>query len=241
MLINEIYLSINGEGLATAGRGALLGTGVPTVLVRTQGCPIRCAYCDSPFTWDGTETGRALSVDEILAEIGKVHQGARSVLLTGGEPGIQEDVTALCTAIKNAGYTLAVETAGGCDLRVFHSRPAPDSIILDVKGPSAGASAMQRSWVDGNLSLLRPVDQIKFVISDRGDWEFMIDFLDRAGLAQQPETSIEEPVIIVSPLFQADGRSSARRVVRWILDSGRPLVLSLQIHKCIWPAHRRRV
>ncbi len=180
----------------------MVGTGVPTVLVRTQSCHIQCAYCDSAFTWDATESGTEVSIAQALSQIEKASQGYRSVLLTGGEPGIQMDVTEFCQAVKSAGYILAVETAGGCDIRVFGTCPPPDSIILDIKCPSAGKKAMKTSWVEGNLERLRPADQVKFVIGGPEDWDFMMAILDRAGLARPGDPNADEPIIIAAPLFQ---------------------------------------
>jgi len=251
MQINEIYLSINGEAIVTGGdhrrgfyhrRRALFGMGVPTVFVRTHNCHIQCEYCDTVFTWDGSESCKHREIPDILEEIEEKSKGFKSILLTGGEPGIQKDITEFCQAAKDAGYTLAVETAGGCDLDVFGVFPnRPDSIILDIKGPSSGKKAMEISWVEGNLEKLLPCDQIKFVIASKEDWDHMIGILDTYDIAHMDHIPESEPVVIVSPLFDMEGSHHAKEVIEWILESGRNIVCGIQVHKLIWSPKTREV
>jgi len=250
MQINEIYLSINGEAIATGGdhrrgrvhsRRALLGIGVPTIFVRTHSCHIQCVYCDTAFSWDGSESRGHREIPDVLKEIEKVSDGFKSILLTGGEPGIQRDITLFCHAVKEAGYTLAVETAGGCDIDVFGLDPRPDSIILDIKGPSSGKKAMEISWRPSNVAKLRPCDQIKFVIADQYDWNHMISILDEFDLALLDGDLDTEPIVIASPLFDMEGNHQAKEVIKWILGSRRNIVCGIQVHKLIWSPKTREV
>jgi 7-carboxy-7-deazaguanine synthase len=100
MRVAEIFFSVQGEGILA---------GVPSAFVRTTGCPLRCAWCDSPYTsWE--PVGESISVDAILARL--TGFPTRHVVVTGGEPLVAAGIEELCARLHAAGYHITVETAG---------------------------------------------------------------------------------------------------------------------------------
>lgn len=223
--VTEIFHSIQGESSHA---------GLPCIFVRLTGCNLRCAWCDSEYSFHG---GRRMTVADVRAEVAR-HPGRR-VEITGGEPLLQAPaVVELAQSLLGDGYTVMLETSGERDLA-----PVPPAVIkiVDVKCPGSGEAG---SFREDNLKLLQPWDELKFVIADRGDYEFARDFITRAGLGGSA------PALLLSPAFhkQARGeRSSAqcaldpRHLAEWMLADGLPARLSLQIHKFIWAPETRGV
>ncbi|HYJ46551.1 MAG TPA: radical SAM protein, partial [Pyrinomonadaceae bacterium] len=157
--ITEIYISLQGESTHA---------GLPCVFVRLTGCNLRCSWCDSEYTFHG---GTRQSIDQVLAEVERVSPRRGLVEITGGEPMLQErEVVPLMSRLIAAGYTVLLETSGE---RPLHSVPAEVRKIVDVKCPHSGAA---ETFHAANLDALRPHDEIKFVLSDRADYEFARDF-----------------------------------------------------------------
>lgn len=162
MLISEIFYSIQGEGELT---------GVPSVFVRTSGCNLRCAWCDTPYaSWN--PEGELRTRPQILAAV-QSHQPARHVVLTGGEPMIAKEVRLLAQEIKALGHHLTIETAGtvapegiACDLASLSPKllnSAPDAQEHGVWRKKHEATRWQpevvRAWVDAYPY------QFKFVVA----------------------------------------------------------------------------
>ena len=211
MRITEIYKSIQGESTYA---------GLPCVFVRTNRCDLRCSWCDSEFTFTG---GVVMSVDEILAEV--VRLGPGLVEITGGEPMLQKDVGELARRLADAGRTVLVETGGHHDVseEVLDPRVVR---ILDVKCPGSGESHRNR-WE--NLEHVRPVDEVKFVLADRADYEWAREVIRRYDLERRATVL----------LSVAHGLLEARDVVAWVLEDGLQVRFQLQMHKFIWePAAR---
>ncbi|HQQ59465.1 MAG TPA: radical SAM protein, partial [Thermomonas sp.] len=150
--LTEIFLSLQGEA-----RDA----GWPTVFVRLTGCPLRCTYCDTTYSFYG---GQWWEIDAILAEVAK--HGVRHVCVTGGEPLSQKRCLTLLEKLCDAGYVVSLETSGaiaidGVDTRV--------SRVLDIKTPGSGEVA-RNLW--SNLPLLTAHDQVKAVICSREDFDW---------------------------------------------------------------------
>lgn len=211
MRITEIFLSIQGES-SYAGR--------PCVFVRTTGCNLRCVWCDTAYAFHG---GEDLSVDEIVAEVGRLGGGCRLVELTGGEPLLQHDIGELAGRLLAAGYTVLCETSGSVPVdRV------PDAVvkIMDLKCPGSG-EAESNDW--SNLQRLDPSrDELKFVVRDRADYEW--------AKRQVEERDLGRFVLHLSPSF---GEMEPRELAEWMLEDGLPARVNLQIHKFIWdPATR---
>jgi 7-carboxy-7-deazaguanine synthase len=205
MRVTEIFFSIQGEG-TRAGR--------PCVFVRFTGCDLRCNYCDTAYAFTG---GTEASPAEILAEVAR--HPCRFVLLTGGEPLLQRELPGLAQALLDRGYEVAVETHGQLPLDAL---PAHVVRIADVKTPESGEPATDLSW----LERLRPVDEVKFVVSSEADFRWALDVIRRHGLEDRVE-------VLVGPVL---GRVDPKDLARWILEAGLKGRLNLQLHKVIWGA-----
>ena len=210
MRITEIYQSIQGESSYA---------GLPCVFVRTTGCDLRCSWCDSEFTFTG---GAQMTLDEIMAEVEKYD--CRLVELTGGEPLLQREIYELATRLADRGNTVLIETGGHRDI----SRLDPRVIrILDLKCPASGESE-KNLW--SNLEHLRPVDEVKFVIADRNDYEWTLKTIR----AHELEDRVK---VLISTAF---GRVEPERVVEWMLQDKLRARFQLQLHKYIWPPEARK-
>ena len=152
-------------------------------------------------------------------------QPHRLVLVTGGEPLLQAETPVLLTDLLDAGFTTCLETNGSRPIGAVDARVHR---ILDVKGPGSGM-AEHNDW--GNLDLLTPGDEVKFVVSDRSDFTWALEVIERHGLAGRLP-------VLISPVF---GQVSLQEAAAWILASGLPVRLNLQLHKYIWGPEVRGV
>jgi 7-carboxy-7-deazaguanine synthase len=211
LLINEIFYSIQGESTFA---------GLPCVLVRTTGCQMRCRWCDSPYSF---YQGRWMTLEEVLDEVRRF--GCPLVELTGGEPLLQPAVHSLMTRLCDAGYDVLLETGGGLDIAPVDSRVRR---IVDVKCPGSG-EAEHNHWP--NLERLRPTDQLKFVLSGRGDYEWARDLLVERGLASRCP-------VLFSPVH---GELDLLALAGWVLEDRLPVRVQVQLHKLIWGSDARGV
>jgi 7-carboxy-7-deazaguanine synthase len=220
MQITEIYKSIQGESTHS---------GLPCVFVRLTGCNLRCSWCDSEYTFTG---GHRQSMEEISAEVERLSPDGGLVEITGGEPMLQErELVPLMQRLLEAEYTVLMETSGERPL----GRVPPAVIkIVDVKCPNSGEPD---TFHMENLDTLTSRDEVKFVLSDRVDYEFARDFVARHTLGQRVNA------VLFSPAFskQASGARDTsyclldpRELAEWMLADGVPARLGLQIHKFIW-------
>ena len=206
--ITEIFLSIQGES-SHAGR--------PCSFVRLTGCPMRCVWCDSVYTFTG---GERMSFDQIFAKLEEF--GCPLVEVTGGEPLAQKNVFPFVTQLADRGYEVLIETGGYVSTENVDPRA---KIILDVKCPASG-EAERNHWP--NLERLRPeMDEVKFVVADLADWEFAKEIIARYGL----ETRCRE--ILISPVH---GKPELAAIAETVAQSGLKVRLNLQLHKYIWGA-----
>jgi 7-carboxy-7-deazaguanine synthase len=220
MQITEIYKSIQGESTHA---------GLPCVFVRLTGCNLRCTWCDSEYTFIG---GHRMSMESVLDEVEQLSPNGGLDEITGGEPMLQErEVVPLMQRLLDQGYTVLVETSGE---RPLERVPKGVVKIVDVKCPASGEGD---TFHFENLEALDSIDEIKFVISDRSDYEFARDFVIRHHL------NTRVAAILFSPAFRKDAtgvRSTAHCLVdpqelaEWILADNVPARLSLQMHKFIW-------
>lgn len=204
--ITEIFHSIQGESTFA---------GEPCVFVRLTGCNLRCRWCDTEYAFHG---GERMSVDDIVAKVRAFP--CRRVEITGGEPLLQPlGVKALAERLLADNYAVMIETSGERDLA-----PVPETVvkIVDVKCPGSGEGGSFRS---SNLALLRPWDELKFVIASRDDYDFARNFAETHRCAHRAGA------ILFSPVF---GRLEARDLAQWMLRDGVEARLGLQIHKFIW-------
>jgi 7-carboxy-7-deazaguanine synthase len=211
MRISEIYPSIHGESQYV---------GLPCTLVRTTGCDLRCAYCDTTYAFVG---GREMSLDEIMADVRRF--GLSFVLLTGGEPMLQKDIVELAGLLIDGGYRVAIETSGA---HLVDELPVEVCRILDAKTPSSGESHRMQ-WEA--FSRLRHCDAVKFVISDEADYRWSVERVERLGLVGRTE-------ILFSPVH---GRLEARELVAWVVRDRLAVRVNLQAHKYIWGADAKGV
>ncbi len=209
--INEIFHSIQGES-RHAGR--------PCVFVRLTACNLRCSWCDTAYAF---EEGSDSRVGEILSRVEAF--GTRYVLVTGGEPLVQDGVHDLIGELCDAGFEVAVETGGSLDIAPVDRRAL---IVMDLKCPGSGMCA-QNSY--GNLAHLKPGDEVKFVIADRADYEWARETMVRHALEGRVG-------VLLSPVH---GVMDPRPLAEWILADRLTARLQLQIHKYVWPADMRGV
>ncbi len=202
--ITEIFLSIQGESTTV---------GLPTVFVRTTGCPLRCQYCDTAYAFSG---GERMSLDSILAKVDS--HGVRHVTVTGGEPLAQGATLPLMTRLCDAGYKVSLETSGALDVAEVDPRVMQ---VIDIKTPASKEEA-RNLW--SNLAHLRTGDQLKFVICDRADYEWSRDKLAAMGLPAGVE-------VLFSPSFET---LPARTLAEWILADRLAVRMQVQLHKVLW-------
>jgi len=220
MQITEIYKSLQGESTHA---------GLPCVFVRLTGCNLRCSWCDSEFSFYG---GRKMSLEDVLNEVRRLSPEGGLVEITGGEPMLQErEVVPLMRELIGAGYRVLLETSGE---RQLTSVPKQVVKIVDVKCPHSGEPD---TFAVENLETLQPHDEIKFVLSDRADYEFARNFVREHRLADRAHA------VLFSPAFRKDAAGERdmshclldpQQLAEWMLADGVPARLSLQIHKLIW-------
>ena len=212
LTVNEIFHSIQGES-THAGR--------PCVFVRLTACDLRCSWCDTPYAF--TE-GRKMSVDEVVDRVQAY--GCHVVEVTGGEPLLQQDVYPLMQRLLDAGKTVMLETGGHIDV----GQVPPGVVrVIDVKCPGSGESE-KNCW--GNLDRLTPMDEVKFVIGDRADYDFARDVVAQHSLIGRCAAVLFSPV---------HGVLDARRLAEWVLADRLAVRVQLQIHKYIWTPETRGV
>ena len=220
MQVTEIYKSLQGESTYA---------GLPCVFVRLTGCNLRCVWCDTEYSFYG---GRKMPPEQVFNEIERLLPSGGLVEITGGEPMLQErELVPLMEKLLNTGYTVLLETSGE---RPLDRVPAAVVKIVDVKCPGSGEGD---SFRPENLDTLQSHDEVKFVISDRADYEFAREFTDREHLASRVNA------VLFSPAFSKDAAGARdasnclldpQTLAEWMLEDNVPARLNLQIHKLIW-------
>jgi len=202
--VTEIYKSIQGESSHT---------GLPCVFVRLTGCNLRCVWCDTAHAFHG---GRKMSVQDV---VGKVQSfGIGLVEVTGGEPLQQKEVFTLMDALLKENFRVMLETSGSLSVADV---PSPVIKIIDLKCPGSG-EVDKNHW--GNLNHLSPVDEIKFVIADRADYEWSRSVLKKHELHKKSH-------VLFSPVSD---KLNLKDLTEWILEDNLPVRLQTQLHKQIW-------
>lgn len=220
MQVTEIYKSLQGESTYA---------GLPCVFVRLTGCNLRCVWCDTEYSFYG---GRKMPPEQVFNEIERLLPSGGLVEITGGEPMLQErELVPLMEKLLNTGYTVLLETSGE---RPLDRVPAGVVKIVDVKCPGSGEGD---SFRPENLDTLQSHDEVKFVISDRADYEFAREF------TMLHELNRKVSAILFSPAFSKDAAGARdasnclldpQTLAEWMLEDGVPARLNLQIHKLIW-------
>jgi 7-carboxy-7-deazaguanine synthase len=226
MQITEIFRSIQGESSFA---------GLPCIFVRLTGCNLRCDWCDSEYTFAG---GQRMTLDQVMAEVERFAP-VKLVEITGGEPMLQErEVLPLMERLLASAYKVLLETSGE---RPLDQVPKEVVKVVDVKCPHSGeADAFRMS----NLQVLQPHDEIKFVLSNRSDYEFARGFIYEHQLPGRVGG------MIFSPAFRKDAQGARdashclldpQELAEWILEDSLPVRLGLQIHKFIWQPEMKGV
>jgi 7-carboxy-7-deazaguanine synthase len=202
--VTEIFHSLQGEARTV---------GWPTVFVRLTGCPLRCHYCDTEYAFSG---GESMSLEQVLSEVSTY--APRHVTVTGGEPLAQPACLPLLNRLCDAGYQVSLETSGALDVSGVDARVVK---VMDLKTPGSGECDRNRYE---NLELLTERDQLKFVLCDRGDYDWAKGLLVQQDLASRCE-------VLFSPSY---GQLEPRELAEWILADRLPVRFQIQLHKLLW-------
>lgn len=202
--ITEIFYSLQGETRTV---------GLPTVFVRLTGCPLRCQYCDTPYAFSG---GEVKTLDSILTEVAGYQ--AKYVTVTGGEPLAQPACFDLLTALCDASYQVSLETSGALDISKVDSRVIK---VVDFKTPGSREVAKNRYE---NIEALQSQDQVKFVVCNRGDYDWSKALMQKYDLSNRCE-------VLFSPSHQELGNDV---LAQWIIEDNLLVRFQLQMHKYIW-------
>jgi len=213
--VTEIFRSIQGEST---------WAGLPCTFVRLTGCPLRCVWCDTAYAFHG---GRKTTLDEIVREVQDI--GSSLVEVTGGEPLAHPDAFTLVERLLEEGYTVLVETSGAVDVAPLDPRAHR---IMDLKCPGSG-EVDRNLW--SNLDHLTDLDEIKFVIADRVDWEWAAGVIRERRLDDRVRQG-RLRALLVSPVW---GEADLEAMAEWVLESGLPVRFQTQLHKHIWGAERK--
>ena len=202
--LTEIFYSLQGEATRV---------GLPTVFVRLTGCPLRCTWCDTTYSFTG---GEPATIASVLAEVAKYP--AKQVCVTGGEPLAQKECLPLLSALCDAGYDVSLETSGALDIAGVDPRVAR---IMDLKAPASGEVERNR-WE--NLAHLTAHDEIKIIIAARADYEWARQMIRQHDLPRRCP-------VLLSP---AQGLVEPRDLAEWILADGLQVRFQMQLHKLLW-------
>jgi len=200
--INEIFYSIQGESSYI---------GLPCVFIRVVGCNLRCAYCDTSYSYN---KGKDYEIDELLSTI-KVYK-CRLIEITGGEPLLQKEVFLLVDKLVDKKCKVLIETNGTVDLKKLNNQAI---VIMDIKCPSSGEED-KILW--RNIYQLKPKDEIKFVISDRKDYVWAKNVIYKFKLTDRK--------VLFAPTFRL---MDLDKLANWILEDSLSVRLQPQLHKLI--------
>jgi 7-carboxy-7-deazaguanine synthase len=202
--IYEIFYSLQGESSRI---------GLPTVFVRLTGCPMRCTYCDTEYAFSG---GSNMEVSSILREVEKY--GTKYVTVTGGEPLAQKECLVLLKSLCDAGYSVSLETGGAMNIDPVDERV---SVVLDIKTPGSNE---EKNMLWSNIDLLKPSDEIKFVLCGRDDYDWAKGKISELNLANKCP-------ILFSPSFS---ELNPTDLAGWVLADQLPVRMQIQLHKILW-------
>lgn len=209
-----MFMKLNITELFRSVQGETSFSGLPTYFIRLAACNLRCRWCDTPYSFP---RGEPTDIEDILERVEQ--SGCRYVCVTGGEPLLQKEVHPLMKQLADRGYVVSLETGGSLTIREVDPRV---KVILDLKCPGSGMEA-KNDWT--NIPLLKPVDEIKFVIADKIDYEWSKTICTRYRLWAHH--------VLLSPVH---GELDPKQLVEWMLDDKLPARLNLQLHKYIWGA-----
>lgn len=202
--ITEIFYSLQGETRTV---------GLPTVFVRLTGCPLRCAYCDTAYAFHG---GEKMEISDIVTKVASYN--ARYITVTGGEPLAQTTSFELLKSLADLGAEVSLETSGAMDIAAVDPRVVT---VMDLKTPASGEESKNRYQ---NIALLKPHDQVKFVICNRADYEWACQKLVEYDLVNICE-------VLFSPIH---GQLKPAELADWIVEDNLAVRMQIQMHKYLW-------
>lgn len=209
--VNEIYYSVQGESTKA---------GLPCVFIRLTFCNLRCTYCDTEYAF---YNGNDLEISDIISSVKKYN--CKLVELTGGEPLVQKESLELMKQLCDEGFEVMLETSGSLSTKDVDERV---KVILDFKCPSSG---MLKKNLYENINYLKPIDEVKFVIGSREDFDWSKELISKYQLNKKCE-------VLFSVVF---GKLTAEELVKWILEENLNVRFQLQMHKVIWEPMKRGV
>ncbi len=209
--VNEIYYSVQGESTKA---------GLPCVFIRLTFCNLRCTYCDTEYAF---YNGNDLEISDIISSVKKYN--CKLVELTGGEPLVQKESLELMKQLCDEGFEVMLETSGSLSIKDVDERV---KVILDFKCPSSG---MLKKNLYENINYLKPIDEVKFVIGSREDFDWSKELVLKHQLNKKCE-------VLFSVVF---GKLTAEELVKWILEENLNVRFQLQMHKVIWEPMKRGV
>jgi 7-carboxy-7-deazaguanine synthase len=210
--VYEIFKSIQGESTYA---------GLPCIIIRLAGCPLRCAWCDTEYAFSG---GKGMTIEDIVTQLKTM--SADLVEITGGEPLAQRKCPQLAKVLLEAGYKVLVETSGALPIHTLHPQVTR---IMDLKCPGSGEMARNDL---SNLKYLQRHDEIKFVILDRRDYEWAREMVVKHELDRH------FAAVHFSPVYD---KMQPQELCEWLLADGLPVRMHLQMHKYIWSPDTRQV
>jgi len=211
MKVCEIFSSIQGESSFA---------GIPCTFIRLTGCNLRCSYCDTSHAY---YEGQEFTVDEVIREVQRT--GINLVEITGGEPLLQNEAHLLIKRLIDEGYKVLVETNGSQDIKNIDKKAI---VILDIKTPNSG---MSKEMDFSNLDYIKSSDEIKFVITNREDYEWSKDIIQKYKL-------MEKCKLLFSPAF---GTLPPENLAKWIIGDKLRIRFNLQLHKYIFSSEQRGI
>lgn len=226
LYINELFYSLQGESTYA---------GLPCVFIRLRGCHLRCNYCDTEYAF---HEGDKRTIDEVLEQCFALTDGEAGCGLyeiTGGEPLLQRGVHPLMQRLCDMGKTVLIETSGACDIGTCDPRVVR---IMDLKTPGSG-EAHRNDW--SNIDRLTQRDEVKFVLTDRADYDWMVEVLEEHKLAERVNAVLVSAVNEVQPGLEIMGVPglAVRDLAQWVLADRLPVRFQTQLHKLVWdPAAR---
>lgn len=208
MYYDEVFLSIQGESS---------DTGLPCIFIRLFGCPVGCVYCDQP---QDPKKKKRISVENIINMVQK-YRGVKRICLTGGEPLIYDEALPLVYELQDLGYKVSIETSGCVPLE-----PSPYKrsykYVMDIKCPSSG---VVHKNIYENLVHLQSHDEVKYVIADKKDYDFM-----KSVMKKYPTNA----KILVSPMFDENQKAViGSKLVDWIIEDQLDVRVQIQLHKIL--------
>ena len=226
--INELFYSLQGESTYA---------GLPCVFIRLRGCHLRCKYCDTEYAF---HEGDKQAIDQVIEQCFTLTDGSEGCDLyevTGGEPLLQRGVHPLMARLCDLGKTVLVETSGACDIGTCDPRVIR---IMDLKTPGSG-EAERNDW--SNIDKLNENDEVKFVLTDRTDYDWMVAVLEKHKLAERVKAVLVSAVNEVTPGLEIAGVPglAVRDLAEWILADKLPVRFQTQLHKLVWDPMARGV